>query len=65
MGSCSCNAARGALLREGFVVIKQTNIPHNLTALFLVVMGEPPPAWQDIVMDRAAWNKMLRNIYTN
>jgi hypothetical protein len=25
----------------------------------------PTPAWQDIVMDRAAWNKMLRSTYTN
>jgi hypothetical protein len=24
-----------------------------------------PPLCADIVMDRAAWNKMLRNIYTN
>jgi hypothetical protein len=23
------------------------------------------PAWQDIAMDRTAWNKMLRSIYTN
>jgi hypothetical protein len=25
----------------------------------------PAPAWQDTVMDRTAWNKMLRSIYTN
>jgi hypothetical protein len=25
----------------------------------------PTPAWQDIVMDRAAWTKMLRSTYTN
>jgi hypothetical protein len=31
----------------------------------LLLSEIPAPAWQDIVMDRAAWNKMLRNIYTN
>jgi hypothetical protein len=31
----------------------------------LLLSEIPTPAWQDIVMDRAAWNKMLRNIYTN
>jgi hypothetical protein len=31
----------------------------------LLLSEIPTPAWQDIVMDRAAWTKMLRNIYTN
>jgi hypothetical protein len=31
----------------------------------LLLSEIPTPAWQDIVMDRAAWNKMLRNIYPN
>jgi hypothetical protein len=31
----------------------------------LLLSEIPTPAWQDIVMDRAAWNKMLRSIYTN
>jgi hypothetical protein len=31
----------------------------------LLLSEIPTPAWQDIVMDRAAWNKMLRRIYTN
>jgi hypothetical protein len=31
----------------------------------LLLSEIPTPAWQDIVMDRTAWNKMLRNIYTN
>jgi hypothetical protein len=31
----------------------------------LLLSEIPTPAWQDIVMDRAAWNKMLRIIYTN
>jgi hypothetical protein len=29
----------------------------------LLLSEIPTPAWQDIVMDRAAWTKMLRNIY--
>ena len=33
--------------------------------IHLLLSEIPTPAWQDIVMDRAAWNKMLRNIYTN
>jgi hypothetical protein len=31
----------------------------------LLLSEIPAPAWQDIVMDRSAWNKMLRSIYTN
>jgi hypothetical protein len=31
----------------------------------LLLSEIPAPAWQDILMDRAAWTKMLRNIYTN
>jgi hypothetical protein len=31
----------------------------------LLLSEIPTPAWQDIVMDRAAWNKVLRNTYTN
>jgi hypothetical protein len=31
----------------------------------LLLSEIPTPAWQDIVMGRAAWNKMLRSIYTN
>jgi hypothetical protein len=31
----------------------------------LLLSEIPTPAWQDIVMDRTAWNKMLRSIYTN
>jgi hypothetical protein len=31
----------------------------------LLLSKIPTPAWQDIVMDRTAWNKMLRSIYTN
>jgi hypothetical protein len=31
----------------------------------LLLSEIPTPAWQDIVMNRAAWNKMLRSIYTN
>ena len=33
--------------------------------IHLLLSEIPTPAWQDIVMDRSAWNKMLRNIYTN
>jgi hypothetical protein len=33
--------------------------------IHLLLSEIPTPAWQDIVMDRAAWNKMLRSIYTN
>jgi hypothetical protein len=33
---------------------------------FHLLLSEiPTPAWQDIVMDRTAWNKMLRRIDTN
>jgi hypothetical protein len=31
----------------------------------LLLSEIPTPAWQDIVMDRAAWKKMLRSTYTN
>jgi hypothetical protein len=31
----------------------------------LLLSEIPAPAWQDIVLDRTAWNKVLRNIYTN
>jgi hypothetical protein len=31
----------------------------------LLLSEIPAPAWQDIVMDSAVWNKMLRTIYTN
>jgi hypothetical protein len=31
----------------------------------LLLSEIPTSAWQDIVMDRTAWNKMLRSIYTN
>jgi hypothetical protein len=31
----------------------------------LLLSEIPTPAWQDIVMDRTSWNKMLRSIYTN
>jgi hypothetical protein len=31
----------------------------------LLLSEIPTPARQDIVMDRTAWNKMLRSIYTN
>jgi hypothetical protein len=30
----------------------------------LLLSEIPVPKWQDIVMDRTAWNKMLRSIYT-
>jgi hypothetical protein len=33
--------------------------------IHLLLSEIPTPAWQDIVMDRTAWNKMLRSIYTN
>jgi hypothetical protein len=31
----------------------------------LLLSEIPTPAWQDIVMDRSAWTKVLRSIYTN
>jgi hypothetical protein len=31
----------------------------------LLLREIPTPAWLVIVMDRSAWNKMLRSIYTN
>jgi hypothetical protein len=31
----------------------------------LLLSEIPTPAWEGIVMDRTAWNKVLRSIYTN
>jgi hypothetical protein len=33
--------------------------------IHLLLSEIPTPAWQDIVMDRTARNKVLRSIYTN